>query len=511
MAVLLAVFIPAISSADNPSSPSGNIASDSGNDVNNIQEDRHDSPNNPTQVTGIVVKMPVKKAGTTRAASTPPPITYRTGGPVMLSPKVSVLWYGTWTNPCTSPAANSTPAILNHFLTNIGSSPWYGTNTLYYQILNGTKSFVTPTVTMTSCYYDAGTLGKKLDGSNPSTATAIKNNLTKNGVTPDPNTLYFIFTSSDVTVSGFGTSFCGYHGVDNATGMKYSMVGDATNNMSSCTVQSTNSPNNNPAADGMASVVAHELVEAVSDPTIKSWLDSLGNENGDKCAWNFLQTTLTGSGYSNVTVGPVGNTKSYLIQANWNPVSQSCFLSIPQLTTTTAVTSKTLEVNLPITAFTPVVATYGTAPYTYSWVSTAPPGLTLSPTTGAITGTPTASLTSGTVAIKITDAATPAAATSQSSFTLQILAAVALTPSSPITLTKNIKYSNVRAVTATGGQSPYTYSITSGSLPSGITFSTSAGTLSGTATTAKTATTITVKVTDSLNATATTTFSIAVI
>ncbi len=49
----------------------------------------------------------------------------------------------------------------------------------------------------------------------------------------------------------------------------------------------------------------------------------------------------------------------------------------------------------------PMTVTGGTAPYAYSIVGTLPPGLTLNTSTGAVTGTPTAS---GTFTVRVTDA-----------------------------------------------------------------------------------------------------------
>ena len=55
-----------------------------------------------------------------------------------------------------------------------------------------------------------------------------------------------------------------------------------------------------------------------------TWYDRNGNENGDKCAWNFgtTSTATNGAKYNIV----LGGTK-YLIQQNWNAVTQSCGMS----------------------------------------------------------------------------------------------------------------------------------------------------------------------------------------
>ena len=52
------------------------------------------------------------------------------------------------------------------------------------------------------------------------------------------------------------------------------------------------SPNNDVGVDGMISALAHELVEAITDPVsdidqLRAWQDATGYENGDKCAVRF--------------------------------------------------------------------------------------------------------------------------------------------------------------------------------------------------------------------------------
>lgn len=60
----------------------------------------------------------------------------------------------------------------------------------------------------------------------------------------------------------------------------------ACKNHSACAIQwgadSGASPSGNAEADATASIVAHELVEAVTDPCIDAWYDRNENENADK-------------------------------------------------------------------------------------------------------------------------------------------------------------------------------------------------------------------------------------
>jgi len=86
-------------------------------------------------------------------------------------------------------------------------------------------------------------------------------------------------------------------------------------------------PNGNAGADGMASVISHELEEAVSDPDLNAWYDSKGYENADKCAWKFGSVYTTANGASaNMKLGA----RDYLIQQNWvNANGGLCSLSYP--------------------------------------------------------------------------------------------------------------------------------------------------------------------------------------
>jgi hypothetical protein len=75
----------------------------------------------------------------------------------------------------------------------------------------------------------------------------------------------------------------------------------------------------------MASIIAHELEEAVTDPDLNAWFDRRGYENADKCAWTFGNTYTTSNGaQANMNLGG----SDYLIQRNWvNASGGMCALS----------------------------------------------------------------------------------------------------------------------------------------------------------------------------------------
>lgn len=56
---------------------------------------------------------------------------------------------------------------------------------------------------------------------------------------------------------------------------RFAFIGSPAICYDKCTAQSgaqgVSSPNNNAEADGMASIIAHELAESVTDPQINAW------------------------------------------------------------------------------------------------------------------------------------------------------------------------------------------------------------------------------------------------
>jgi len=147
-----------------------------------------------------------------------------------------------------------------------------------------------------------------------------------------------------------------------------------------------------------------------------------------------------------------------------------------------------------------LLGTGGTLPYTWAVNSgTLPPGLLLNASTGAITGIP---ITIGTYdfVIKLTDSAT---ATALSDPLRIVVVAGPLSVTSLGDLTAghvNVDYTH--QLTANGGVKPYTWSLVTGTLPTGLTLDTVTGVISGKPTAAGTFT-FTVRVRDALNVTAT--------
>jgi len=235
-------------------------------------------------------------------------ITYH-GGPLLgvvgQPPVVAYyIWYGNW-------VGNTATLILTDLANNIGGSPYFNINTTYY---NGSNAHVVNSVTFGGSTIDAYSHGTSLSDS---AVQAVVSGAISSGLLPNnPNGVYFVLTSADVNESsGFCTSYCGWHtyGTIAGSNIKYSFVGNPDRCPSACAAQ-TIGPNDNAGADGMASIIAHELEEAVTDPNINAWYQGRYQENADKCAWTFGTTTTLPSGARyNMTLG----SRNYLIQQNW--------------------------------------------------------------------------------------------------------------------------------------------------------------------------------------------------
>ena len=147
----------------------------------------------------------------------------------------------------------------------------------------------------------------------------------------------------------------------------------------------------------------------------------------------------------------------------------------------------------------------GISPYTFAVTSgSLPSWATLNASTGVISGTPTANGTS-TFTITVTDAA---GLTTSGTITLTVGATGAvittgIAVTTPVLPTGQVSQAYSGTLTAGGGTgSGYTWSVTSGSLPTGLSLAPSTGVVSGTPSAAGTSS-VTVQVTDSGSNTAT--------
>jgi hypothetical protein len=250
------------------------------------------------------------------------------GGQVVDHPiTVYYLWYGNWSsNGVEIP-------IVEEFTRHLGGSPWWSINAAYADARGARPS---DSITMGKSAFDTYSQGATV--SDDEIAAAVVSAIARGALPDDPRGVYMVLGSADVdATSGFCTAYCGFHKVVtmhsssvsslSATASQqaspqqpkhryYGYVGDPRRCGLGCSMQHVG-PNGASPADGMVSIIAHELAEVVTDPYADAWYDASGLENADKCIWVFggdSQTYRAPNGaLANVQLGG----KDYLLQANW--------------------------------------------------------------------------------------------------------------------------------------------------------------------------------------------------
>lgn len=273
------------------------------------------------------------------------PILYRSTGPLHVytgAVQIIPVWVGTWDatrkanwnrvlgNLVTSLNSGSINTVGHVLNTNLGYFP---TNAPSLTWPSATSATIPATGTIKSGIVQVS------DG-NVATyiSTALKSKVIAAGTKP----LYVYLGANNTRLSsGFGTAYCGWHSIGTLTvnttkyvNTPYIAIQDFQSNyLSACAKQSTLSPNGDAQLDAMASVLVHEIDEALTDPDLRTWYDAKGAENADKCAWTF-GTTFTNSkgGLANIVLGGV----EYLIQRNWladnkvtNADGTACLVTLP--------------------------------------------------------------------------------------------------------------------------------------------------------------------------------------
>jgi Putative Ig domain len=188
---------------------------------------------------------------------------------------------------------------------------------------------------------------------------------------------------------------------------------------------------------------------------------------------------------------------SALLAAGCSNVGSSGGPTDPPKTLTFGTTSLPYaQVGVPYSAS--LSASGGTAPYSFALTAGAlPAGLSLNSVTGALSGTTTASSAGVALTFTVTDSGSP----SQGASATLTLIVSAIPPGALSITTVSLPGAQVgtpysMALAASGGTTPYSWVITSGSLPAGLAFNTASGLISGTPTALSAGTALSFMVTD---------------
>ena len=228
-------------------------------------------------------------------------------------------------------------SLINRFFSDVAAdsgktSNVYFSDTQYYDTVNGDVSgqstFAGP-VSDSDAFPSNGCRDRytKVCLTDSQLQHEISHVISTHGLPTGLGTVYFLFTPKAVG-SCYGSScaysyFCAYHswiGSGN-TATLYANMPYAAYVPSRC--GSGQSPNGNDA-DSTINVTSHEHNESITDPLGSAWYDSSGNEDGDKCAWNF------GTALGSTTYGAYNqsiNNDPYYLQQEWSNASSGCVLT----------------------------------------------------------------------------------------------------------------------------------------------------------------------------------------
>jgi hypothetical protein len=232
------------------------------------------------------------------------PIAYHGGELLNGTTTVHTIFYGTQ-------FTGQYKSIISDYYNALSSSTWWNTELGYVR-----NSVIHQGLNITDRYGSGPSLSADFSGI---LHRAIVTNHLGSGAT---NEVYAIFTDKTVSVTGFCSSFCGFHDQATVSGIgnpvNYLFVGSALRCPMGCNpgLTNKNSPNSNAEIDSLVNILSHELAEIVSDPAGTAWFDneSQPEENADKCAWQFGTILINGKRVYNEVVG----SRHFLIQMLWN-------------------------------------------------------------------------------------------------------------------------------------------------------------------------------------------------
>jgi hypothetical protein len=347
----------------------------------------------PGKISGIVYPRghQPKAAPDTAAGCTEPncALVYG-GGPVQAAPHVYLLLWGPHWSSASSQKA--TASYLESFYAGLGMHPQDTWSTVTTQYTDSTGFPTFPGSVYEGVWQDTSTPPHGVTQSG--LAAEADAFASAQGITNLNDAQIVVATQARTCPQGFyspgicGTTsgYCAWHSSSNEpyTNLPYVLDGGA-----GCGENFVNAGGAG-KRDGFSMVAGHEYAESITDPVPPTgWVDQSdtisGGEIADKCAWG--GENWGGSDpFGDVTL----STGTFAMQSLWSNAASACVMSGPAQDAVT-VTSPGNQTGQTGTAVSLQVTANSSGGNPLTWSATQlPAGLTIDPSTGVISGTPTA-------------------------------------------------------------------------------------------------------------------------
>ncbi|GJP34420.1 hypothetical protein CLOM_g18866 [Closterium sp. NIES-68] len=253
---------------------------------------------------------------------------------------VYAVWYGAFSEPQKAAVRTLTASLSPSAEPSVTVPLWWNINRLYY---DSSGNYISESVTWGGEIEDRDySKGKTL--SDGDVRNLIANAISSAKLPYNEDGVYFVvsdetvsqvWTSPGANSAAFCSSFCGWHWYSRASSFGsfvYSWVGNARAKCpTSCITRSLRAnlaapPNQDAGIDGLLSVFAHELAEATSSPFVSTWYDRSGQENADKCSWEFSPILTDPSGARCRACGPPAQVLLQRIVIMYNKITAAAAL-----------------------------------------------------------------------------------------------------------------------------------------------------------------------------------------
>ena len=233
------------------------------------------------------------------------------GGHVQVTPKIYIVFWG-WGEPGafdhTTPGMpandpDGAAARMTAFIKAMGGTAWAGSQTQYYETVNGQNvNIQNPTNVFGGVWYDdTNPIHDNVSGLE--LAQEAQRAVAHFGITDLKNSQVVVAQPQKFNEAGFnsGAGYCAWHDYTQPQyypgvqpGISFTNMPYVLNSGTGCGQNSVNTGFFAGRLDGFTIVMGHEIEETITDPgaedvingvNLGGWYDYAAYENGDKCAW----------------------------------------------------------------------------------------------------------------------------------------------------------------------------------------------------------------------------------